>query len=118
MAVIGFSDKVEHNWIFARWVYRQVLEDVISHCPNDTEMVEMLTEKINTDGLLTEFLEPALAARVANAIKQVTSGILSGAIRSGIHDKSHGDAHRVKGYRNALQELLKAIPSPEELKTA
>ena len=39
MAVIGFSEKSEHNWVVARWVYRQVLEDVISHCPNDTEIV-------------------------------------------------------------------------------
>ena len=118
MAVIGFSDKAEHNWIVARWVYRQVLEDVISHFPNDPEMVEMLTRDIDTDGVLTQFIEHGLATRISQAIKEVTSGILSGNIRSGIHDKPSGTAHTINEYRKGLQELLKAIPSPEELKTA
>ncbi len=118
MAVIGFSDKAEHNWVVARWVYRQVLEDVISHFPNDSEMVDMLTQKIETDGLLTEFVEHSLAARITNAIREVTSGILSGNIRSGLQDKPSGTAHTINEYRKGLQRLLEAIPSPEELKTA
>src|SRR5207247_2016343 len=100
------------------WVYRQVLEDVISQYKDDAQMVNTLTEHTDQDGLLTGFIEHALAVRITNAIKEVTSGILSGAIRSGIHDKPYGDAHRIEGYRRALQELLKAIPSLEELKTA
>jgi hypothetical protein len=81
-------------------------------------MVEMLTQKIETDGFLTELVEHSLAARITNAIKEVTTGILSGEFRSGLHDKPYGDAHRLKEYREGLQQLLKAIPSPEELKTA
>jgi|SRR5215510_12583798 len=33
MGLIGFSERAEQNWIVARWVYRQVLEDGILHCP-------------------------------------------------------------------------------------
>ncbi|HEV2963558.1 MAG TPA: hypothetical protein VG649_17155 [Candidatus Angelobacter sp.] len=118
MAVIGFSGKPEHNWIVARWVYRQILEDVISHCPEDSEIADKAANSLETDGLLIEFLEPSLAARITNAVRQVVAGILSGAIRSGIHDQSYGDADRVREYRKALQELLEAIPSPKGEKSA
>ena len=118
MAVIGFSSKPEYNWVVARWVYRQVLEDLISHCPEDSEIADTAANSLETDGLLMEFLEPSLAARITNAVREVVAGILSGAIRSGIHDQSYGDAYRVGEYRKALQELLQAIPSPEGQKSA
>jgi len=111
MAVISFLEKQEHNWVVARWAYRQILEDVISHCPADSEMIGVLADKMESDGLLMEFLEPALAARITSAIKRVAEGILSGAIRSAIQDKPSGTAHMVQEYRKGLQELLETIPS-------
>ena len=118
MAVVGFSDKPEHNWVVARWVYRQVLEDVISQFRSDSEMVELLVGKTETDGLLTEFVERSLATRTTSAIKEVATGILSGAIQSGLRDKPYGDPHRLQEYRKGLEQLIKAIPSPEDLRTA
>jgi len=88
------------------------LKDVISHCPTDHEIVDKAANSIETDGLLVEFLQPVLSASITNAVRQVAGGILSGEVRSGIQDESYGNAHRVEEYRKALQELLKAIPSP------
>ena len=78
----------------------------------------MLKEKIDTDGLLTEFIEQTLAGRITDGIKKVVSGILSGAIQSGIRNKAYGDATAVEQYLRALRQLLKTIPSPDEIKTA
>ncbi len=65
-------------------------------------------------GLHLDLLEPALAARVTNAIRQVATGILSGAIRSGIHDQPYGNAQTVEEYRKGLQQLLDAFPHLEK----
>ena len=107
MAVIGFKDK--HSWVVAGWAYRQALEDIISHC-EDSKVAAILKIQIETDGIIVDFLEPELSARVTQAIKQVAEGILSGAIRSSIYDKSYGDEHRVREYVKGLQELLQTIP--------
>jgi len=65
-------------------------------------------------GLSVDLLEPDLAARVTNAIRQVVTDILSGAIRSGIHDQPYGDARTVEQYRQALRQLLEAIPAARD----
>lgn len=112
MAVIGFSDKPEHTWGVAGWVLRELLDDVVAQFPEEKAMAEEFEEaKTLYNALIVPRLEPAFAAKVTNAIRQVAEGILSGAIRSGIHDKPYGDATRVQAYRRALQKLLDAIPS-------
>src|SRR5947209_2861375 len=118
MAMIGFSERAEHKWFVARWAYRQILEDVISNYPNDHELLELLGREIETDGLLTKFIEHDLAIRIAKAVQEVAVGTLSGTIRSGLHDKIPADDFRQNEYRKALQELLEAIPSPQEVRTA
>lgn len=111
MAVIGFSDKPEEIWCVAGWAFRQVLDDVISQYPEDSEMADEFAQSKTYSGLSVDLLEPELAAKVTSAIKQVAIGILSGAIRSGIHDKPYGDARTVEQYREGLQQLLEATPS-------
>lgn len=111
MAVIGFSDKPEEIWHIAGWAFRQVLDDVISQYPGDSEMADEFAHSKNYSGLSVELLKPELAARVTSAISRVATGILSGTIRSGIHDQPYGDATSVEQYRGALQQLLEAIPS-------
>src|ERR1051326_1106995 len=97
---------------------RLVLDDLISQFPEDSQMAAEFTYAKTTSGILVQSLEPKFAARVTSAIRQTLTGILSGTIRSGIHDQPYGDAKTVEQYRAALQELLKAIPSPEGCKSA
>ena len=110
MAVIGFSDKSEGIWCVAGWAFRQVLDDVISQHPEDVEMADEFARSQTYSGLSVDMLEPELAGRVTNAIRRVVTGILSGSIRSGIHDQPYGNALTVEQYRDALRELLEAIP--------
>jgi hypothetical protein len=93
--------------------YRQVLEDLISSCSNDLEIVDEVRVATETGYLRTESLEPAVAARITNAIRELTAGILAGKIRSCIHDKPYGDAQRAGEYGKGLQMLVEAIPSRE-----
>lgn len=111
MALIAFSDRPEEIWSVAGWVFRQVLDDTLSQHQNDPEMAEEFAHAQTNSGLGVDLLEPEFAARVTNAIKLVATSILSGAIRSGIHDQPYGDATTVEQYREALQELLASIPS-------
>jgi hypothetical protein len=76
MAVIAFSDKPGHSWVVAGWAYRQVLEDVMSHYPEEDDIVHVLAEKKAGDGLLAGFLEPPLTVRITSAIRRVAEGIL------------------------------------------
>jgi hypothetical protein len=108
--VISFSDKNEEVWgVVAGWAFRQVLDDVISRYPEDSEMTDAFTKAEAIGDLQIYSLEPELASRVTRAIWQVVTDILSGAIRSGIHDQPYGDAERVEQYRGALQELLETF---------
>ena len=110
--VIGFSDKNEEVWgVVANWAFRQVLDDVISQYPEDSEMAGTFAKAEAISGLHIDLLEPELAARVTRAIWQVVTDILSGVIRSGIHDQPHGDARRVEQYRQVLRELLNTFPA-------
>jgi len=111
MAVIGFSDKPEEIWCVAGWAFRQVLDDIISQYLEDLEMSDEFAKSKTYSGLSIDLLEPDLAARVTNAIWKVATGILSRAIRSGIHDQPYGDARTVEQYREGLQELLAAFPA-------
>ena len=111
MAVIGFSDKPEEIWCVAGWAFRQVLDDVISQYPDDSELADEFARSKTYSGLSIDLLEPEFAARVTRAIREVANGILSGAIRSGIHDQPYGDARTVEQYREVLQQLLEAIPT-------
>lgn len=109
--IISFSDKSEEKWFIAGWGFRQVLSDVISQYPEDSEMVDEFTMAEAVGGLSIESMEPKLAARVTSAIWQVATGILSGTIRSGIHDQPYGDASTIEQYREGLQELLETFPA-------
>lgn len=111
MAVIGFSDRPEQIWCVAGWAFRQVLDDVISQYPEDSKMADAFARSKTQSGLHIDSLEPEFAAKVTNAIRQVATGILSGAIRSGIVDQSYSDAKTVEQYQEGLQQLLEAIPS-------
>jgi hypothetical protein len=112
MAVIGFSDRPEEIWCVAGWAFRQVLGDVLSQYTEDSEMADEFTIAETQSGLHIDLLEPEFADRVTNAIRHVATGILSGAIRSGIHDQPYGDAMTIDQYRKGLQQLLEILPSP------
>jgi hypothetical protein len=109
--VIGFSEKSEEVWFIAGWAFRQVLDDVISQYPEDSEMAAEFAKAKALSGLHVDSLEPEFAARIASAIRQVATGILSGTIQSGIHDQPYGDAMTVKQYREGLRQLLEAFPA-------
>lgn len=111
MAVISFSEnEPERTWCVAGWAFRQVLDDVVSQYPEDVEMADKFEQSKTYSGLIIYMLQPEFAARITDAILRVTTGILSGAIRSGIHDQPYGNATTVEQYQRALRELLEAIP--------
>jgi hypothetical protein len=114
MAVISFSEnEPERTWSVAGWAFRQVLDDVISQYPEDAEMVDEFEQSKTYSGLILYTLKPGFAARIRNALRQVASGILSGVIRSGIHDQPYGDTTTVEQYREGLRQLLEAIPDSD-----
>jgi hypothetical protein len=109
--VIGFSDRSEEIWLKAGWVFRQVLDDVVSQYPEDSAMADKFVEAKAVSGLHIDRLETEFATKVTNAIWQVATGILSGTIRSGIHDQPYGDSRTIEQYRKSLQELLETFPT-------
>ena len=111
MAVIGFSYQPEEIWCAAGWIFRQVLDDVSSRYPEDSEIADEFDGARARSGLGLDLVESELAARIATAIWQVASGILSGEIRSGLEDRPDGDAERIQEYREALRELLDVFPA-------
>ncbi len=113
MAAIAFSKDPEKGWVVAGWAFRQVLDDVISQRPEDSEMAAKFAQSKTHSGLSVDLLEPEFAAKVTNAIRQTVTDILSGTIRSGIHDQPYGDARTVEQYLEALRELLEVIPPPD-----
>ena len=110
MGVISFSDRPEEIWHVAGWAFRQVLDDIASQYPTDTELINQFERSNAIDGLIIELLEPSLAQRVVTGIIDVANGILDGSIRSGILDQPYGDEITVNQYLGALQDLLNTIP--------
>jgi hypothetical protein len=114
MAVISFAEnEPERTWCVAGWAFRQALYDVMSQYPEDKEMADKFDESEAHSGLILYLLRPEFAARITNAIRHVATGILSGAIRSGIHDQPYGDTTTVEQYRRALRLLLETIPQTD-----
>ena len=109
MAVIGFSDNPDEIWYIAGWAFRQVLDDVMSQYPEDSEMADAFDLAKIYKALNIDLMEPEFAARVTSAIRQVVTGILSGVIRSGIYDQPYGDEGTVEQYLRGLQQLLEVL---------
>lgn len=108
MAVIGWHNKPD-SWVVAGWAFRQVLEDVRSQRPTDPEMISELELARDLKYLFIDDFSPDLAKRLADAIRDTATGILSGTIRSGLLDKSYGDANAIAEYRRALPELIAIV---------
>lgn len=112
MAVILFSEDDENGWKKAGWVVRQILDDTLSQYPEDSAMAsEFDLAKQRSWIVISSPENPEFAGRVINAIRHTAAGILSGDIRSGIHDRPYGDAKTVNQYCEALKELLQVIPA-------
>ncbi len=108
MGAIAFSKNPENSWVVAGWAFRQILDDTLSRYPEDAEMAKEFEVAKALSGLTIYSLRPELAARVARAIREVASGILSGAIRSGITEQLYGSEEIVNQYRIGLKQLLEA----------
>jgi hypothetical protein len=110
MAVIGFSDQPEQIWCKAGWVFRQVIDDVLSHHPYDPATRAKLDQARAIKGLNPDRLEAQLASNLTEAIRDVITRILAGEIRSGIHEQTYGDEITVMQYHRSLRELQQMIP--------
>lgn len=110
MAVILFTEDTDNGWKMAGWVVRQVLDDVLSQYPSDSEMASKFVCAKQSSGLVLSSREPEFAARATEAIRHTVTGILSGKIRSGLHDNSKVDAKTERLYLDALAQLLDIIP--------
>src|SRR5215467_7090707 len=112
MGAIAFSRKPEHSVVYAGWVLRQLMDDTASQHPEDSEMAREFEGAKAIDGLIVYLLPAELAARVTNAIKEVATGILSGTVHSGVAERHRGNERTVAQYKEALREILEAIPPP------
>jgi hypothetical protein len=112
MGAIACSKKPEESWVVAGWALRQILDDTASQSPEDSEIATEFERAKAIDGLMVYLLRPDLAARLTDAIREVTTGILAETIRSSIVDRPYGDARTVAEYRKGLRQLLEAIPLP------
>lgn len=108
MAGVSFSDREAGVWIVAGWAFRSLLSDVSARFRNDHEIAEALDEAETLGFLHVESLDKSLAERVASAISEVATGILTGAIRPQIAGRF--DDATIEQYHNALRMLLRAIP--------
>ena len=84
MAAIAFSKRPEESWVVAGWAFRQVLDDVMAHHLEDSEMAAEFAQSKALKSLMVYLLEPEFARRITTAIRRVVTGILCGEIRSGI----------------------------------
>jgi len=109
MSVISFSENGEHIWHAAGWAFRQVLDDVSRQYAADHEIVEKCERAKMYSGLIVYLFDPALAARIKAAIKNVATGIREGTISSGITQQPYGDAVTIEQYLNSLGELLRIL---------
>jgi hypothetical protein len=109
--VISFSDKPEEIWMVAGWAFRQVLDDIVTHFPSDSQLRAELEQAEALSGLSVDSLPHDFADRVTSAIRHVVRGILEGTIQSGIVGKPYGTAETIEQYREALRELLNVMPS-------
>ena len=89
----------------AGWAFRQLLDDVSKHYPNDTEIVDQLERAELYQGLILESLDASIAERLTHAISEVTDGILNHTMQSGIEKRPYGDSATVEQYFKALKEL-------------
>ena len=105
MAVISISDQPDDIWKVAGWAFRQLLDDVVAQYPADVETAQKFEQSKALSGLHLDLLPPEFAARIAKAILEVTTGILSGTVRSGIVDQPYGDEQTIQQYREGLKEL-------------
>lgn len=108
--VISFGASPRQIWIVANWAFRQLLEDIKSSHPEDTEMIRECDASEAISGLLIYELERKLQIRMTQAIKQVASDVISGIIQSGLQNKPYGDVRAATQYREALAELLEIVP--------
>src|SRR5262245_18244335 len=111
MGSIAFTDDPKHTWAKTGWARRQILDDTVYQYPEDSEMSRRFNNAKDVDGLMVFLLPPELAARFTNAIGEVARGILSGTIHSGVAERHRGHEETVVQYREALRELLEAIPT-------
>lgn len=112
MGAIAFSRKSEHSVVYAGWVLRQIMDDTATQHPEDSEMHEAFQAAKDIDGLIVYLLPPELASRITVAIRDVATGILSGATHSGVSERHQGDERTMAQYREALHGILEAIPPP------
>lgn len=109
MGVISLSSKNDDIWGVAGWAFRQILDDISGHYSGDTEMIREFETAKTLSGLHLDLISPDLAGRTRNAIKAITKGILSGQIRSGIHDKGYADTQIIEEYHESLRDLLRMV---------
>ena len=108
MAVIGWHSK-PGSWVVAGWAFRQILEDVCSRWPTDSEMVATLEQARDLKYLFIDSFNGELAERLGNAIRETASGIQSGKIRSGLLDKPYGTANAMAEYQTSMRELVAVV---------
>jgi hypothetical protein len=71
MEVIGFGEEDHRAWVAAGWAFRYVLDEASKLCPNDKEVIDALDFAAAAGYLQVQFIDAALATRIANVIRRV-----------------------------------------------
>lgn len=111
MARIGWLNKPGDAWVVSSWTFRQLLEDVLSHYPDDLEMASEFKIASGVKHLYLDSFHPDLAGRLIEAIRDTASAISSGRIPTHLSAKPYGTSSIVAEYRHALEKLVALIGS-------
>ena len=91
--------------VVAGWAFRQILDDVMSAYPDDSDLAALLQEAEDFGYLHIGNLEPRLANRVTASITEVATKILNGTLPSSILERFN-DGEMSKEYLKGLRALL------------
>ena len=106
---IGWSNKPETAWVVSSWTFRQLLEDVVSQYPDDSDLASEFSTASRVKCLYLDNFHPDLTGRLTAAIRETASAIASGQIQTRLTIKPYGTPEIVAEYRHALHRLVGLI---------
>ncbi len=108
---IGWLNQPEKSWVVSSWTFRQLLEDVLTQCPDDADLTREFKTASQTKHLILDSFDPELTTRMIEAIRDTASAISSGRIETRLALKPYGTAEIVAEYRQSLEKLVALLGS-------
>lgn len=93
------------------WTFRQLLEDVLSQYPDDSDLASEFDRATRVKCLYLDNFHPDFAGRLTAAIHGTASAIASGQIPTRLAVKPYGTPEIIAEYRRALEKLVALVGS-------